>query len=199
MMQSLFLTYDTCTNGYRIDVLDILSMMAIFCGILVIISKNPVVSVLFLIGLFASISCNLIMLGLSFLGLTYLMVYIGAVSILFLFILMLINVRISELQSNTTNSIALAIALGIALNHPIFQVLPYNIAIFKNYYNLNYILSNISRNPEGWHSSNEDPERSNQVGGSNENQSKVVTSGASEGTFSTYSDDKSIYFVTSKT
>ena len=78
-MNNLFIIYETYTNGYRTDILDIISLLAILCGILVIISKNPIVSVLFLIGLFASISCYLIMLGLSFIGLSYLIVYIGAV------------------------------------------------------------------------------------------------------------------------
>ena len=143
-MNNLFLIYETYTNGYRTDILDIISLFAVLCGILVIISKNPIVSVLFLIGLFASISCYLIMLGLSFIGLSYLIVYIGAVSILFLFILMLINIRISELQSNTSNSIPLAIAIAISFNYPLFQLLPYNIAMLNNYYNLNNILYNIS-------------------------------------------------------
>ncbi len=145
-MNNLFIIYETYTDGYRADILDIISLFAILCGILVIISKNPIVSVLFLIGLFASISFYLIMLGLSFIGLSYLIVYIGAVSILFLFILMLINIRISELQSNTSNSIPLAIAIAISFNYPLFQLLPYNIAIFNNYSNLNNILYNISLN-----------------------------------------------------
>jgi NADH-ubiquinone oxidoreductase chain 6 len=143
-MNNIFLIYETYTNGYRTEILDIISLFAILCGILVIISKNPIVSILFLIGLFAGISSYLIMLGLSFIGLSYLIVYIGAVSILFLFILMLINIRISELQSNTSNSIPLAIAIAIAFNYPMFQLLPYNIAILNNYYNLNNILYNIS-------------------------------------------------------
>jgi nicotine oxidoreductase len=64
-----------------------------------------IVSALFLIGLFLSISCYLIILGLNFIGLSYLLVYVGAVSILFLFILMLINIRIGELLTDTSNSI----------------------------------------------------------------------------------------------
>jgi NADH-ubiquinone oxidoreductase chain 6 len=148
-MNTLFLIYETYTNGYRADILDIVSLFAILCGILVIVSKNPIVSVLFLIGLFASISCYLIMLGLSFIGLSYLIVYIGAVSILFLFILMLINIRISELQNNTSNSIPLAIAIAISFNYPIFKILPYNMAILNNSGAtgvpfLNNILYNIS-------------------------------------------------------
>ena len=59
--------------------------MSILASILVIISKNPIVSVLFLIGLFLGLSCYLLMLGLNFIGLSYLLIFIGAVSILFLF------------------------------------------------------------------------------------------------------------------
>jgi NADH-ubiquinone oxidoreductase chain 6 len=47
------------------------------------------------------------LLGINFIGLSYILVYVGAVSILFLFILMLINIRISELVSNTSNSLVL--------------------------------------------------------------------------------------------
>src|ERR1700686_1538166 len=108
-MYNLFLLNEIYTNGYRIEVLDVISLVAVLCSILVIISKNPIVSVLFLIGLFLSIASYLMILGLNFIGLSYLLVYVGAVSILFLFILMLINVRISELLSNTRNSIPLAI------------------------------------------------------------------------------------------
>jgi NADH-ubiquinone oxidoreductase chain 6 len=101
-------------------------------GVLILTSKNPVVSVLFLISLFGSISVYLIILGLSFVGLSYLIVYIGAVSILFLFILMLINIRISELQNNTANSIPLAVLIIISLSYTTFQILPYDIAVLNN-------------------------------------------------------------------
>ncbi len=143
-MDSILLINETFTNGYRVEILDILSLVAILCGILVIISKNPVVSVLFLIGLFLSISSYLIILGLNFIGLSYLLVYVGAVSILFLFILMLINVRISELLSNTSNSIPLAIIITISFNYPVYQVLPYSIAAFNSYtVDLNNTLNDI--------------------------------------------------------
>jgi len=132
-MNSIFVLSETFTNGYRAEVLDFISLASILCGILVIISKNPIVSVLFLIGLFLSIASYLILLGLNFIGLSYLLVYVGAVSILFLFILMLINVRISELLSDTSNSIPLAIIITIAFNYPVYQVLPYSIAAFNSY------------------------------------------------------------------
>nr|QDG01223.1 NADH dehydrogenase subunit 6 [Scytalidium sp.] len=132
-MNSIFLLNETFTNGYRIEFLDIISLISILCGILVIISKNPIISVLFLIGLFLSIASYLMIIGLNFIGLSYLLVYVGAVSILFLFILMLINVRVSELLSETSNSIPLAILITVSFNYPVYQILPYGITAFNSY------------------------------------------------------------------
>jgi NADH-ubiquinone oxidoreductase chain 6 len=149
-MNSLYIICETYTNGYKVEFLDIVSLLAIISGILVIISKNPIVSVLFLIGLFLSIAGYLIILGISFIGLSYLLVYVGAVSILFLFILMLINVRISELLSNTYNSIPLAILISISFTYPVYEILPYCITIINTFINnlnttcsiiFNYIIS----------------------------------------------------------
>lgn len=132
-MNSLYVITEILTNGYRAEFLDILSLLSILCGILVIISKNPIVSVLFLIGLFLSIASYLMTLGLNFIGLSYLLVYVGAVSILFLFILMLINVRISELLSDTSNSIPLAVIIGISFYYPVYKILPYSVTNINNY------------------------------------------------------------------
>ena len=143
-MNNLYILSESFTNGYRTEIMDIISIISIFCGILVITSKNPIVSVLFLISLFLSISSYLIILGLNFIGLSYLLVYVGAVSILFLFILMLINVRISELLSNTSNSIPLALIITISFNYPVYKILPFSITTFNSYnIDLNNILNNI--------------------------------------------------------
>jgi NADH-ubiquinone oxidoreductase chain 6 len=96
-------------NGYWLDFLDLLDIISIFLGIFIIVSKNPIISVLFLILLFSSIASYLILVGVKFIGISYLLVYVGAVSILFLFILMLINIRVSELISETNNKIPLAL------------------------------------------------------------------------------------------
>jgi NADH-ubiquinone oxidoreductase chain 6 len=121
----LYVVKDFMFGGYKELFLFVIYVIAILFGILVVISKNPIISVLFLIGLFLSISCYLILIGLTFIGLAYLLVYIGAVSILFLFILMLINVRISELLTDNVNSIPLAILLGSLVDFCINNVLPY--------------------------------------------------------------------------
>lgn len=131
-MFNLHLLNETFTNGFKYNFLIYISFVAILCGIFVIISKNPIVSVLFLIGLFLSISSYLMMLGINFIGLSYLLVYVGAVSILFLFILMLINVRISELVTDTSNSIPLAIIIGIFFNSTVYDILPLKGDSFNN-------------------------------------------------------------------
>ena len=117
---------ETVTNGYTINSLNLISLTSILLTILVIISKNPVVSILFLIGLFFNIACYLILLGITFVGISYLLVYVGAVSILFLFILMLINVRVSELVTESTNSIPLVLIVAIFFSYPTQQILPTN-------------------------------------------------------------------------
>lgn len=130
-----FVANELHTNGFNDSSLFIISIISIIFGVLVIISKNPIISVLFLIGLFMSISFYLMLLGFNFLGISYLLVYIGAVSILFLFILMLINVRVSELVNNTYNSIILSVLITIYFTATLNQEVPYKeqnkIDIFK--------------------------------------------------------------------
>nr|AYP41349.1 NADH dehydrogenase subunit 6 [Hirsutella thompsonii] len=128
------LTYcDISLNGYAAIILRVFETIAISSGIAVIISKNPISALIWLIGLFATISLYLIFVGLTYIAFSYLIVYIGAVSILFLFILMLINIRSSELQSNNSNSIPLALFVTTLLNDILFPLLPYYIVILNSY------------------------------------------------------------------
>src|SRR3978361_54135 len=133
-MVNLFILNETFTNGLNYSIINFISLTSILCGIFVIISKNPIVSVLFLIGLFLNIAGYLMMLGMNFIGLSYLLVYVGAVTILFLFILMLINVRISELTTDNSNSIPLAIIIGIFFNVTLYKLLPTNLSSILNIY-----------------------------------------------------------------
>ena len=126
-MDKLFLIKDFINNGFLPELLNIIYILSIFLGIFTIISKNPIVSVLFLIGLFVNISVLLISVGFTFIGLSYILVYVGAVSILFLFILMLINIRISELLNETNNDVPLAVLTVILFYSIIAQVLPVNL------------------------------------------------------------------------
>ena len=122
VIHNLLLFDETFSNQYLSKILVIIDTISIIAAILVIISKNPIVSVLFLIGLFLGISCHLLVAGLNFIALSYLLVYVGAVSILFLFILMLINIRISELSSETSNVVPLALILGLSFNFSLYEI-----------------------------------------------------------------------------
>lgn len=123
-VEKLYVLTDLLANGYQANFLDLLGVIALFFGVSVIVVKNPIGSLICLIGLFGTISVYLILIGLNFIGFSYLIVYIGAVSILFLFILMLINVRKSELLSNNVNSIPLALLVILLVNCSWFQISP---------------------------------------------------------------------------
>ncbi len=70
----------------------VFSLIAIISAVMVTVSKNTVHSVFFLILDFISISCLFIMIGAEFLGMIMLIVYVGAVAVLFLFVVMMLNV-----------------------------------------------------------------------------------------------------------
>ena len=127
LMNNIFLLNDYITNGFTIEFVDILYLISILFGVFTIVSRNPIVSVLFLIGLFVNIAGILILVGYNYIGLSYILVYVGAVSILFLFILMLINIRISELVSETNNDIPLAVLTVLLFYFIIGQVIPSNL------------------------------------------------------------------------
>ena len=123
-MDNLYMLIDYYFNGFVFNYVYANYIISFLFSIFIIISRNPIISVLFLIALFVNIASLLILLGLNFIGLSYILVYVGAVSILFLFILMLINIRISELLSETTNSIPLAILTMVLFYFIIGQMLP---------------------------------------------------------------------------
>ena len=74
------------------------SIIAIVSAIFVIVSRNTVHAVFFLILDFVSIACLFIMIGAEFLGMMMLIVYVGAVAVLFLFVVMLMNVTEQKLS-----------------------------------------------------------------------------------------------------
>lgn len=115
MNMNLYIVSVDLINGLYPIVLDVLSLIAIFAGVLVITTKNPIVSVLFLISLFLVIAVYLIITGMHFIGLAYLLVYVGAIAILFLFTLMLMNIRSADLVSYTSNSLPLGLAFSLVI------------------------------------------------------------------------------------
>ena len=94
----------------------IFSIIAVFSAIMVTVSKNTVHSVFFLILDFITISCLFIMIGAEFIGMIMLIVYVGAVAVLFLFVVMMLNVsqQKNEWLSGEKNSNHIPIGLLIS-------------------------------------------------------------------------------------
>jgi len=98
----------------------IFSIIAIISAIMVTASKNTVHSVFFLILDFISISCLFIMIGAEFLGMIMLIVYVGAVAVLFLFVVMMLNVAQQKNQWFLSKTSSGHIPIGLIISAIIF-------------------------------------------------------------------------------
>ena len=98
----------------------IFSAIAIISAIMVTASKNTVHSVFFLILVFISISCLFIMIGAEFLGMIMLIVYVGAVAVLFLFVVMMLNVAQQKNQWFISSQSSGHIPVGLIISTIIF-------------------------------------------------------------------------------
>jgi NADH-quinone oxidoreductase subunit J len=92
------------------------SLITVFSAAMVIISRNTVYSVFFLILVFVSVSILFIMIGAEFLGMIMLIVYVGAVAVLFLFVVMMLNVtekkEVKFKRSGLINNISVGSIVG---------------------------------------------------------------------------------------
>ncbi len=98
----------------------IFSLVAIVSAVMVIVSRNTVHSVFFLILDFISISCLFIMIGAEFLGMIMLIVYVGAVAILFLFVVMMLNVSQQKNEWFNSSQSSSHIPVGLLVSIIIF-------------------------------------------------------------------------------
>ena len=96
------------------------SFIAIVSAVMVTASKNTVHSVFFLILDFISISCLFIMIGAEFLGMIMLIVYVGAVAVLFLFVVMMLNVAQQKNQWFASEGSSGHIPVGLIISTVIF-------------------------------------------------------------------------------
>ena len=103
------------------------STIAVSAAIMVIISKNSVYSVFFLILVFVNISILFIMIGAEFLGMIMLIVYVGAVAVLFLFVVMMLNVAQQKNQWFSARDSSKHIPIGIIISILIFFELIHHI------------------------------------------------------------------------
>ena len=96
--------------------IDLLAFGAILSSVLVITSKNPVIAVIFLISLFINAAGYLIFSGVGFIGLTYIILYVGAITVLFLFVIMMINIKLTDILEtgkSYTQNLPLGLSVGL--------------------------------------------------------------------------------------
>ena len=119
------------------------SFIAVFSSVMVISSRNTVYSVFFLILVFVNISVLFIMIGAEFLGMITLIVYVGAVAVLFLFVVMMLNVTDQGSSKNLKKKLFSNISVGSIIGIIIFLELLVVIGGWK--YKENFVsLSNIN-------------------------------------------------------
>lgn len=89
------------------------SFLIIISSLMIIISKNAITSVLYLICVFLLSALCFLLIGAEFLSVLLVIIYIGAISILFLFVIMMLNLRIVEVYSSLVNYFPIGCILGI--------------------------------------------------------------------------------------
>ena len=98
----------------------ILSGIALISSIMVISARNPVHSVLFLILAFFNAAGLLILMEMEFLSLIFIVVYVGAIAVLFLFVVMMLNVKISEVEDEVLQYLPVGGTIGLIFLFLIF-------------------------------------------------------------------------------
>ena len=110
--------------------LNVLGLGTILSSLLVISTSNPVIAVIFLISVFFNAAGYLILLGVGFIGISYILLYVGAITVLFLFVIMMINVKLSDIietGSEYTKNYPLALAIGVLFLYEINNILPFSV------------------------------------------------------------------------
>lgn len=131
---------------------NILAFGTLLSSVFAITSKNPVISVIFVIGTFVQAAGYLILIGVNFVGISYIVVYVGAIAVLFLFVIMMINIKLTDILetgNQYTKNLPLALAIGSLFTYIIFTIIPFNFnnvpalsLISESIINLNSILLN---------------------------------------------------------
>src|SRR6056300_1114796 len=91
------------------------SMSTLIGGIFTVVARNPVHSVLWLILAFLSVAGLFVLLGAEFVAMLLIIVYVGAVAVLFLFVVMMLDVDFAELKAEMARYMPLALLIGVVL------------------------------------------------------------------------------------
>nr|AST08906.1 NADH dehydrogenase subunit 6 [Micractinium conductrix] len=123
------------------------SSITLLSGVMVIQARNPVYSVLFLILVFFNAAGLLVLLGLDFFAMIFLVVYVGAIAVLFLFVVMMLNIKIAEINEKRLRYLPIGGVLGLLflfetlliVDNDLIPLLFYNTENLVEFQNLNFI------------------------------------------------------------
>lgn len=115
------------------------SSLAIMSGVMVIRSKNPVNSVLFLVLVFSNATGLLILVDLDFFAMIFLVVYVGAIAILFLFVVMMLNIKIVEINENILRYLPIGGLIGMIFLFEIFLMVYHDLAPLLHFSDLSIL------------------------------------------------------------
>ena len=121
------------------------STITIFSSIMVVVTKNTVYSVFFLILVFISVSALFIMIGAEFIGMIMLIVYVGAVAVLFLFVVMMLNINEQVTKRSVRKGLINNVSIGTIIGIIIFLELLVVIGGWRykdNFASLSNVISN---------------------------------------------------------
>jgi NADH-ubiquinone oxidoreductase chain 6 len=128
--------------------INLLAFGTLISSVIAITSKNPVISVIHLIATFVQAAGFLILIGINFVGISYIVVYVGAIAVLFLFVIMMINIKLTDILEtgvDYSKNLPLAIAivfLSLLIFYTILQINLNNIpSILLNNLNYNNIMA----------------------------------------------------------
>lgn len=93
----------------------VFAVVVVFAGLMTVVSRNPVHSVLWLILAFLSAAGLFVLLGAEFLAMLLTIVYVGAVAVLFLFVVMMLDVDFAELKAGMAQYLPLAAVVGLVI------------------------------------------------------------------------------------
>jgi NADH-quinone oxidoreductase subunit J len=111
-------------------------VLAVINGLMVITAKNPVHSVFYLVLAFISASLLLILLGVEFLPVVFMIVYVGAIAILFLFVVMMLNIKLVEILDNSTRYAPIGFIIGFIFFNSVISTLDQEMLSWESGYEL---------------------------------------------------------------
>ena len=136
--------------------INLLAFGTLISSITAITSKNPVISVIHLIATFVQAAGFLILIGINFVGISYIVVYVGAIAVLFLFVIMMINIKLTDILETGVDynkNLPLAIAIVFLSLLIFYTILQYNLnnipafsILFNKITNLNTFFNDLNYN-----------------------------------------------------